>query len=112
MFDGQPKEIIVYETNAGLCPFAKWLAGLHDREAQTRIEKRLYRLRGGNPGDYQSVGAGVYELRIDYGPGYRLYFALAGARIILLLCGGDKSTQMADIKQAKRVWKEYQQRVK
>ncbi len=112
MFDGQPKEIIVYETAAGLRPFAEWLAGLRDREAQTRIEKRLYRLRGGNPGDYKTVGLGVYELRIDFGPGYRLYFAFAGARIVLLLCGGAKNTQAADIKQAQHCWQEYQQRMK
>lgn len=110
MFDGQPKEIIVYEKPTGGCPFADWLASLKDRETQTRIEKRLYRLRGGNPGDYKPVGLGVYELRIDFGPGYRLYFAFVGSQVILLFCGGDKSTQLADIKQAQQFWQEHQQR--
>lgn len=110
MFDGQPKEILVYETPAGACPFAEWLVALRDRQARTRVEKRLFRLRGGNPGDYKTVGEGVAELRLDYGPGYRLYFAFTERHVILLFCGGDKSTQMADIQQAQSYWQEYQTR--
>ena len=112
MFDSQPKEVVVYETLDGGCPFAEWLAAMRDREARTRIEKRLFCLRGGNPGDYKTVGEGVVELRIDYGPGYRLYLAFTEQHVILLLCGGDKSTQMADIQQAQTYWQEYQERIK
>lgn len=111
MFDSQPKEIVIYEASDGVYPFADWLA-VRDREARTRIEKRLFRLRGGNPGDYQSVGDGIIELRIDYGLGYRLYLAFTGQQVILLLCGGDKSTQVADIKLAQTYWQEYQGRIK
>ncbi len=111
MFDGQPKQVLIYETLDGVCPFNEWLTGLRDRQARNRIIKRLARLRGGNPGDYKSVDEGVYELRIDYGPGYRLYLAIAGEHIVLLLCGGDKTTQQRDIDQAHAAWREYQNRV-
>jgi putative addiction module killer protein len=110
MFDGQPKRVLFYETLDGACPFNEWLTSLRDREASKRIIKRMARLRGGNPGDYKAVDEGVYELRIDYGPGYRLYVALAGEQIILLLCGGDKTTQQRDINQAHAAWREYQNR--
>ncbi|MDQ3009860.1 MAG: type II toxin-antitoxin system RelE/ParE family toxin [Acidobacteriota bacterium] len=112
MFDSQPKEVVIYETSDGVYPFAGWLAALRDRQARTRIEKRLFRLRGGNPGDYKLVGEGIVELRIDYGPGYRLYLAFTEQHVILLLCGGDKSTQVADIKLAQTYWQEYQERIK
>ena len=69
-----------------------------------RIDARLARLRGGNPGDVKAVGGGVSELRIDYGPGYRVYTAMADNALVVLLCGGDKRTQAADIKQAKKFW--------
>lgn len=81
--------------------FDRWLSGLRDRRAVTRITARLDRLAGGNPGDAQPVGDGVSELRINYGPGYRVYFIQRGPVLIILLCGGDKSSQDRDIKQAK-----------
>lgn len=112
MFDGQPKQVLFYERLDGSCPFDEWLTKLRDRQARTRIIKRIARLRGGNPGDYKTVDEGVYELRIDYGPGYRLYVALAGDEIVLLLCGGDKTTQQRDIDQAHAAWREYQKRAK
>jgi putative addiction module killer protein len=112
MFDGRPKRVLFYETLGGACPFNEWLTSLRDREARKRIVKRIARLRGGNPGDYKTVDEGVYELRIDYGPGYRLYVALAGAQIVVLLCGGDKTTQQHDIDQAHAAWREYQNRAK
>ncbi len=112
MFDGQPKQIIIYQTVDGTEPFNEWLTKLRDAEAVGRIEKRLNRLLRGNPGDYKTVGNGVYELRIDYGPGYRLYCALAGQQIVLLLCGGDKRTQTENIKQALKYWRDYQRRNK
>lgn len=110
MFDGQPKRVLIYETLDGSCPFDEWLTDLRDREARNRIIKRVARLRGGNPGDYKSVDEGVYELRIDYGPGYRLYVALSENEIVLLLFGGDKTTQQRDIDQAHAHWREYQTR--
>ncbi len=84
------------------------MKALRDAEARHRINARLARVRGGNLGDTKAVGAGVAELRIDYGPGYRIYFGQDGARIVVLLCGGDKRTQAADIKRAKSYWQEYQ----
>lgn len=80
--------------------FDRWLSGLRDRRAVGRITARLDRLAGGNPGDVQPVGDGVSELRINYGPGYRVYFIQRGPVLIILLCGGDKSSQDRDIKQA------------
>ncbi len=81
--------------------FRTWLADLRDRRAVARIAARIDRLKLGNPGDVKSVGDGVSELRIDYGPGYRLYYKRVGQEIVLLLCGGDKSTQDRDIERAK-----------
>lgn len=80
--------------------FDGWLRDLRDIRARARIEARILRLSRGNPGDVRPVGSGVSEMRIDYGPGYRVYFTRRGALVILLLCGGDKRTQDADIKLA------------
>lgn len=81
--------------------FDSWLSGLRDRRAVARIAARLDRLAAGNPGDVEPVGEGVSELRINYGPGYRAYFIQRGPVLVILLCGGDKSTQNKDIRQAK-----------
>jgi len=89
--------------------FDDWLVRLKDRRAVARIAVRLDRLAAGNPGDVKSVGEGVSELRIAYGPGYRVYFMQRGVVVILLLCGGDKSSQTNDIKTAKALaekWKD------
>jgi putative addiction module killer protein len=83
--------------------FARWLDGLRDIRARARIQARLDRLAEGNPGDVKRVGEGVSELRIDYGPGYRVYFKARGREVIILLAGGDKSTQAKDIKVALRL---------
>lgn len=83
--------------------FAKWLDGLHDLRARARILARIERLASGNPGDVKSVGEGVSELRIDYGPGYRVYYKKQGPKVVILLAGGDKSTQAKDIKVALRL---------
>ena len=92
--------------------FAEWFAALADRQAQARIQARVDRVERGRFGDCEPVGEGVWELRIDWGPGYRVYYARTGERIILLLCGGDKRKQQADIKRAKEYWRDYQERTK
>ena len=80
--------------------FAKWIDGLHDIRARARILVRIERLAAGNPGDVKAVGKGVSELRIDYGPGYRVYYKKHGQKVVILLAGGDKRTQAKDIKTA------------
>lgn len=83
--------------------FAKWLDGLRDIRARARIQARIERLATGNPGDVKAVSEGVSELRIDYGPGYRVYYKKHGQKVVILLAGGDKSTQAKDIKSALRL---------
>jgi putative addiction module killer protein len=83
--------------------FVKWLDGLRDMKARSRVLVRIERLVAGNPGDVKPVGEGVSELRIDYGPGYRVYFVRRGQTVIVLLAGGDKSTQVKDIRMAIRL---------
>ncbi len=83
--------------------FARWLDGLRDVRARARVQVRIERLASGNPGDVQPVGEGVSEMRIDYGPGYRVYFKRIGYEAVVLLVGGDKSNQSADIKTALRL---------
>ena len=86
--------------------FKDWLSGLRDRTARTRIAQRLVRVQAGLTGDVKPVGEGVSELRIDHGPGYRVYFVQRGTELIVLLCGGDKRTQDRDIRLAKAMAKE------
>ena len=83
--------------------FARWVDGLKDVRARARVLARIERLAGGNPGDVRPVGEGVSELRIDYGPGYRVYFKRVGRELIVLLAGGDKTSQAKDIKTALRL---------
>jgi len=87
--------------------FIDWLKKLRDSRARARIFKRIERLAEGNPGDVKPVGQGISEMRIDYGTGYRVYYKDTGKEIILLLCGGDKSTQQADIAEAKKIASNY-----
>jgi len=83
--------------------YAKWLDGLRDIHARARVQARVERLAAGNPGDVKPVGEGVSELRVDYGPGYRVYYTMRGRTLIILLAGGDKRTQAADIRTALRL---------
>ena len=108
--EAQPREIKNYLTADGRAPFSEWRAALRDGQAKAKIRIRLDRVKTGNLGDYRSVGEGVCELRIDYGPGYRIYFGQIGSTIVLLLCGGDKSTQQQDIRKAIEYWREYRSR--
>lgn len=87
--------------------FRRWFARLRDIRAQAQIVRRIERAQAGNMGDSKAVGEGLSEMRIDYGPGYRLYLARRGARLLILLCGGDKSTQAADIAKARAILREY-----
>jgi putative addiction module killer protein len=83
--------------------YAQWIDNLRDLQARARVQVRIERLAAGNPGDVRAVGEGVSELRIDYGPGYRVYFTKRGREVVILLAGGDKTTQSADIKVALRL---------
>jgi putative addiction module killer protein len=83
--------------------FAKWLDALRDVRARARVQVRIERFAAGNPGEVQPIGEGVSEMRIDYGPGYRVYFKRIGREIVILLAGGDKRTQSADIQTALRL---------
>ena len=86
--------------------YARWFRRLRDRRARTRITNRILRLAEGNPGDVAPVGEGVSELRINYGPGYRVYYVQRGRRLIILLAGGDKDTQPQDVANARRLARE------
>lgn len=87
--------------------FDQWLRKLKDRIAVARIQVRIDRLAAGNVGDSKSIGGGLSELRISYGPGYRIYYLREGQQLVVLLCGGDKSSQARDIKAAQRIAKEW-----
>jgi putative addiction module killer protein len=86
--------------------FSTWLDKVRDQQAVARIQVRIRRLSLGNAGDVKAVGEGISEMRIDYGPGYRVYFKVRGQELIVLLCGGDKTSQQADIVHTKRLAKE------
>ena len=88
--------------------FDAWLRSLRDRQAKARIEVRIRRLSLDNPGQYRSLKNGISELKIDYGPGYRVYYTFRNQTLVLLLCGGDKSTQDQDIKTALRILKQWE----
>ncbi len=109
MHIAQPREIQIYRTPNGREPFTDWLESIRDLKTQTRIQARLDRLETGNLGDCRSIGEGAFELRLQFGPGYRIYFGEVDQTIVLVLCGGDKSSQVRDIEQAKAYWREYKE---
>jgi len=104
-------EVHEYQTTEGKIPLTAWLEGLRDGSTRGRIVARLDRLKAGLLGDWKTVGNGVFELRIDHGPGYRVYYGQEGKTLILLLCGGDKSAQVKDIETAHAYWKDYKARL-
>jgi putative addiction module killer protein len=106
------RELRLYTTSTGVCPFEVWLGRLRDAKGRAQIQVRLDRLEQGNLGDSKPIGDGLKELRIDVGPGYRVYFAEDGPRIVLLLIGGDKSSQSTNIKSAKKFWLDYKERTR
>ena len=99
-----------YLTKDGRSPFREWMEGLTDKRAYDRILMRMERLALGLRGDWKPVAGAVGELRIDVGPGYRLYFVQEGMRFVLLLCGGEKSRQQADIRRAYEYWQDHKKR--
>jgi putative addiction module killer protein len=103
-------DLLDYQTADGRDPFQEWLAKLTDRQARAKVAVRVQRMAAGNFGDHKPLSDGVWELRIDHGPGYRVYYAQAGRRVLLLLIGGDKRRQQADIETAVRYWQDWQRR--
>ena len=103
-------DLQTYQCPDGREPYADWLARLADRQARARVVVRVQCLGAGNFGDCKPLDGGVWELRIDWRPGYRVYYALAGRRVVLLLVGGDKRRQRADIAAALKYWQDWQRR--
>ena len=103
-------ELFRYQRDDGREPFTEWLNGLRDKLAQARIRIRLRQVQAGNFGDCEPVGEGVIELRVHVGAGYRVYCGRHGKTVVLLLCGGDKGSQTADIKRAKELWADWKWR--
>lgn len=101
-----PYRVLEYLTEEGKSPFGVWLASL-DVSARARVQARIFRFESGNLGDCKSVGEGVFEARINFGPGYRVYFGIERKTGVLLLLGGDKKSQGRDIRDAKRIWSDY-----
>ena len=105
--EASEREVEVYVCPDGSSPFNKWIASLQDRRARARIWTRINRVRLGNLGNCEPVGGGVLEVKIDYGPGYRVYLGPVGMKLVILLCGGDKSSQSEDIRKAIEYWEDY-----
>ena len=102
-------EIKKLELQNGLVPFDEWFDSLRDWKMQAAVDARLARVRAGNFGDCKSVGGGVFELRIAFGPGLRIYYGLHVKQIVVLLGGGDKNSQSRDIRRAQQLWQQYRQ---
>jgi putative addiction module killer protein len=105
-------ELRRYQTASGRDIFGEWLAGFKDTRTKAKILARIDRLSLGNFGDCKSLREGIFELRIDWGPGYRVYYAMIGRACLLLLCGGDKSRQSADIRRAAEYLNDYRERTR
>lgn len=103
-------KIVRYQQDDGVEPYTEWYRSLRDGLAKASIAMRLHRVEIGNMGDCKPVGEGVHELRIHVGPGYRIYCGFHGELMVILLCGGDKSTQVRDIAKAKAFWTEWKRR--
>ncbi len=104
---GQVFALKAFVLENGSCPVEDWIKGIRDTQTKQRIQSRLDRIERGNLGDCHPVGEGVSEFRMDFGAGYRIYFAQTAGTLIVLLVGGDKSTQDNDIKTARQLWKDY-----
>ena len=104
--EAKPRTLENYLDANGSDPFNDWLTRLKDRAGRAKIDVRLHRVQQGNFGDHRHISDGVHELKIDFGPGYRVYYGIDGGSVILL-CGGDKSTQQNDIDKAIERWRDY-----
>jgi len=107
--EARERSLQEYITRTGHTPFGDWIRSITDAPTRARLRTRLSRLRLGNFGDAHGVGAGVHELRLDFGPGYRIYYGLVGDTLVLLLGGGDKRSQARDIMEAQRHWQEFKE---
>jgi putative addiction module killer protein len=103
-------ELLRYQLEDGRVPFTQWLEGMRDKVAQARIRVRLRQVQAGNFGDCEPVGEGIVELRSHIGAGYRVYCGRHGKSVVLLLCGGDKSSQTTDISRARELWSQWKRR--
>jgi putative addiction module killer protein len=110
-YGGRELEVLYYRTELDVLPFRNWRSSIVDDHARAAVDARIARFRGGNFGSSRSLGGGVSESKIDFGPGYRIYYGVEGDKVVLLFAG-DKSTQAADIKRAKRNWDDYKKREK
>jgi putative addiction module killer protein len=108
MKETSTKKLLIYTNEAGKSPFEDWLKSLKDKIIRARIQRRLDFLQMGHYGDYKSLGDGIFELRLAFGSGFRIYFAEVNEAIVLLLSGGNKASQNKDIKIAKSYWQETQ----
>lgn len=108
----EPKELVFYADENGNEPFQLWLDDLRDAKNRRRIISRLVRVQQGNYGDVEPIGEGLSELRFFFGAGYRVYFGEDAGNIVVILCGGDKSSQSQDIENAKAYWQEYKNNAK
>lgn len=108
--DAHHRHIRMYRRADGVVPFLQWFNGLRDERGQQKILARIDRAKLGNFGDHRSVGEGVGELKIAFGPGYRVYFGREGDEVVILLIGGAKDSQNEDIRQAKAYWADYRER--
>ena len=106
----QERQLEYYETEDGKQPFRDWLFSLRDRTTRNKIDARIRRIESGNFGYCDPVGEGVMELKIDFGPGYRVYFGQVGNKLVILLNGGDKKAQQKDINTARHYWADYRRR--
>jgi putative addiction module killer protein len=101
------REARFYVLPNGRCPFEEWLNKLKDIQGRAIIRARIRRLELGNPGSFRPLGNGIFELKINFGPGYRVYYGEDGPRVIILLCGGNKSSQTKDIEKSYRFWTDF-----
>ena len=109
MHNAEPRKLQVYRDQNGRELFTEWFHAIRDTRTRTRIRKRLERLEAGNFGDCKPVGDGVLEMLLHFGPGYRIYFAQIDNTLVLLICGGDKSSQKQDFARAKDCWLQYKE---
>lgn len=108
MFVAYPRELVLLELASGRSPFEDWLMTIKDKKIRYAVDARLSRIRAGNFGDHKSLGEGVFELKIDIGPGLRVYYGIVDDKIVVIIGAGSKRTQKRDIKEAKLLWRKFE----